>query len=52
MRTDSTRMRTSQEATVARAKQARKRQKKARAFIIYGSNFHMDLVRDIKEPNI
>lgn len=37
---------------VARAEEATGRQKERRAFIIYGNNFHRDLVRDIKKPNI
>ena len=46
------RMRTSQEGPVARAEEATGRQKERCAFIIYGNNFHIDLVRDIKKPNI
>lgn len=38
-------MKTSQEA---RAEKATRRQKESCAFTIYGDNFHIDLVRDIK----
>ena len=37
---------------MARAEEATGRQKERCAFIIYGNNFHIDLVRDIKKPNI
>lgn len=37
---------------MASAEEATGRQKERRAFIIYGNNFHRDLVRDIKKPNI